>query len=1193
MATIADFASEGEFARWQPNNVGPKTKAELTPGPNGIAAFHAQCVYEPQLSPQHHSPAPYMTFKRPLDGAALARLDGTRLCFWHKGDRVQVVFNEKDKGDAYYAAVEASGQWRQVSVPFPSLSYGWSYGPNGKGTFDLSRMASLHLAVSPPPGESREFWVASFSLERSPDDLDPRVFRGGMTPAGLELYPRDVRLPVNRSQPLLAIVSNEECSGLHGVEVEFSLAGPGRLCAIGAREGREHVTTLRVLTNAEGKAQARYVPSPKQGESCVITARVPGRPVIRAQHVRFEMAAAFRKVRLGPDGFFVRPDGSLLVPLGSLFLPWWARMENGEPQQMSRLSVIAADESEQRAWFSYLQDNGVNYVRGYWGWGEPLPFGPDGADVPHLFCVDGEINEPVVAALEKALAVGGDYGIGFSLTIANSARRFIAPHRLRPEHTARTKRDAMFDACSSVRNLVQRLMLNPHVWAYELTNEQGAMTVEWSDLFVRTIKELDEHTPVMISHGGGALRTADPLLWMTRTSIDIYQPHLYPGINMTQGRDDIDAGLLQDVHYNAMRGPKPWFLGEAGGFGTHPPLGPEPDAETQRYLGRDCIWFALLNRSLGASIWGIKHHATTEFRLAAEIAPLVDWPALAAADAPVGIAVPRDVSTARFFCAGEGAKALCVLADYARWGLQHGVPLDVVLDNSAYAMRRSALEPFSPPEVKGCLEIGTGYQMKVRLSRTGDLVVGYLRNVSGITLYKPEPWPGSRRTVTGAHIRERAPAAPRVDWQLPQQTAPYSLTVWDLDTGTKTERRGRGSTGSWEQAPTTHDFVLLWRREQTPLMPNLTALRRQSVVALGEPARFQQLFAKLRQGRVNTIGFIGGSITTGAKSGGLAFSWPKLVFDWFTDAFPETSLEYVNAAIGATGTDFGAHRVQRDLLESDPDVVFVEFAVNDGRTPACRETLEGMLRQILKSRSQPAVMLLFTMASGGSNAQQWHSEVGNHYALPMVSFRDAYWPEIEAGRLQWDDVIADTVHPNRQGHACCADLVTSRLEQLLADFPGERVPTPIRALPAPLTDNAYEHTAMYTAASLTPTRNAGWTLVDEGKAARFGKGWTSTTPGSVLEFEVTGTVFSILFHRIKADMGRIAVQVDDGQPRTFDAWFDQTWGGYSARGAMPPVPVGTHHLRLELLPDKADGSTGHRFELQAVLAAGVPEQSGK
>lgn len=61
--------------------------------------------------------------------------------------------------------------------------------------------------------------------------------------------------------------------------------------------------------------------------------------------------------------------------------------------------------------------------------------------------------------------------------------------------------------------------------------------------------------------------------------------------------------------------------------------------------------------------------------------------------------------------------------------------------------------------------------------------------------------------------------------------------------------------------------------------------------------------------------------------------------------------------------------------------------------------------------------------------------VGRHYALPMLSFRDAVWPQIEAGHLAWRDVIADTVHPNDLGHRQAAQLCTSFFDRVLREPP--------------------------------------------------------------------------------------------------------------------------------------------------------------
>ena len=124
---------------------------------------------------------------------------------------------------------------------------------------------------------------------------------------------------------------------------------------------------------------------------------------------------------------------------------------------------------------------------------------------------------------------------------------------------------------------------------------------------------------------------------------------------------------------------------------------------------------------------------------------------------------------------------------------------------------------------------------------------------------------------------------------------------------------------------------------------------------------------------------------------------------WWRQTFPKASIRFVNAGIGATGSDYGALRVKRDLLAHHPDFVVVEYAVNDPNTQAAAETLEGLVRQILREANQPAVLLLFTMNQDGGNAQEWQGKVGRHYDLPMVSFRDALWPEIKEGRMKWND----------------------------------------------------------------------------------------------------------------------------------------------------------------------------------------------
>ncbi len=356
-----------------------------------------------------------------------------------------------------------------------------------------------------------------------------------------------------------------------------------------------------------------------------------------------------------------------------------------------------------------------------------------------------------------------------------------------------------------------------------------------------------------------------------------------------------------------------------------------------------------------------------------------------------------------------------------------------------------------------------------------------------------------------------------------------------------------------------------------------------SLVSTGDLARLQRALAKARRGEPTTVAVIGGSITQGAKASRPENRYGNHIAAWWRQQFPKTKIEFVNAGIGATGTNYGALRARRDLLSHQPDFVVVEYAVNDGALPQSAETLEGLVRQILRASQQPAVLLLFMMRKDGSNAQEWHGRVGKRYALPMVSFRDALWPEIQAGRLQWDTLIADQVHPNDAGHACAALFVTSLLEKVLKDLPpDDRLPA-IALVPAPVCTDLFEHTVLREAGDLQPLKHDGWTLDTKARC------WRSDKPGSVIEFEIEGRTIYAMHYVVCKAMGKARVQVDDGAPITLNGWFDQTWGGYRCSTVLAKdLKPGPHRVRFELLKENSPASEGHEFHILGLGAAGVP-----
>ncbi len=364
----------------------------------------------------------------------------------------------------------------------------------------------------------------------------------------------------------------------------------------------------------------------------------------------------------------------------------------------------------------------------------------------------------------------------------------------------------------------------------------------------------------------------------------------------------------------------------------------------------------------------------------------------------------------------------------------------------------------------------------------------------------------------------------------------------------------------------------------------------RGLVSMGETTRLQRALTKARRGEKVVVAVIGGSITQGACASAEDRRYGNVMAAWWRKTFPKAEIVFVNAGIGATGSDIGAHRAKAHLLCQKPDFVVIEYAVNDGGAAIAAETLEGLVRQILKQPNEPAAMLLFTMTNTGGNVQDRHIPIGRHYGLPLVSFRDALWPEVKADRIKWTDIEADGVHPNDRGHRYCADLVTMVLSRVLADLPadpGLRKPKP---LPAPKISNVFEFADFVNASQITPKRNEGWELLkDHPFAGFFGPGWKATKPGSVLEFDVEGTAIAILFWRIKGATGMAEARVDDRPPVNVDAWFGADWGGYTpyqlvARDLKP----GRHLLRLKVLDEKNPASTGYEFRLHAIMRAGLP-----
>lgn len=213
------------------------------------------------------------------------------------------------------------------------------------------------------------------------------------------------------------------------------------------------------------------------------------------------------------------------------------------------------------------------------------------------------------------------------------------------------------------------------------------------------------------------------------------------------------------------------------------------------------------------------------------------------------------------------------------------------------------------------------------------------------------------------------------------------------------------------------------------------AMLKNSLVSVGNTERIQGVIARAQAGEAITIAYLGGSITEGA----LAQPQATRCYAYLSaQAFAKTYmpdpklLKYVNAGISGTPSVLGITRLEQDVLSKDPDIVFVEFAVNDSNQMPYRIVYESMIRKLLMSDSQPAVILIFTFMESGYSCQPHMQQVGNHYDLGMISVKDAIQPQITLGNIQWSDYSSDYTHPNTAAHAFIAEMISNYFAQAAA-----------------------------------------------------------------------------------------------------------------------------------------------------------------
>ncbi|MEM6259216.1 MAG: SGNH/GDSL hydrolase family protein [Planctomycetota bacterium] len=357
---------------------------------------------------------------------------------------------------------------------------------------------------------------------------------------------------------------------------------------------------------------------------------------------------------------------------------------------------------------------------------------------------------------------------------------------------------------------------------------------------------------------------------------------------------------------------------------------------------------------------------------------------------------------------------------------------------------------------------------------------------------------------------------------------------------------------------------------------------------------------KARAGEELTVAYFGGSIT--AHDG-----WRPMSFANLQEDFPQAKLSMVNAAIGGTGSIVGVFRADTDLLSHQPDLVFIEFAVNDGRDARRKpkdviRALEGIVQKLKSQNPDVDICFFYTLQNHdietvrrgyAQPAVAVHEIVAEHYGIPSVYAGPAAAEAVVSEKAVFTGVIKDentghndkkqlvitddNTHPTiPHGHQFYAGVVDRSMKALYGSAhpftqPTEPIYTPTweAAKTIPVHGNA--------------TFSGNWEKVDPNsgpRCFRFGNNFYSWfphlyrtgTPESSVRVRFRGSMIGIKGVQ-GPDSGIVEIRVDGELVDTKSLFTVYNTRTFYAGKPMGELPDGDHTVEWSLStkrPDKGE-----------------------
>lgn len=219
-------------------------------------------------------------------------------------------------------------------------------------------------------------------------------------------------------------------------------------------------------------------------------------------------------------------------------------------------------------------------------------------------------------------------------------------------------------------------------------------------------------------------------------------------------------------------------------------------------------------------------------------------------------------------------------------------------------------------------------------------------------------------------------------------------------------------------------------------------------------------YRKLMQDKKLNVVYFGGSVTAGyGSSDKEKYSWRALSAKWLREHFPQAEIRDINTAIGESGTFLGVYRLERDILSQAPDLLFIEYAINDFFFGSSEEVAalqyETIVREVRACYPQCDIVTLITDCRETAEAKELygaacgHERIAKAYHIPTIYVGKALVHSLpNSCDDEWKKYFIDIVHPTDAGYYTYYKCVEEYLHRsLIASPPDIQSAEPMEMIP--------------------------------------------------------------------------------------------------------------------------------------------------